>query len=351
MNRTHLFSLLKAIISLALIILLFKMVGNADWKTILKVLNPALILGMMLVYFGGQALSTLRWRILSSDVGLKDSFKNMYRDYLAGIFYSLFLPTSVGGDLVKAWRLSTRFPKSHIKAILSTLAERLNGFAFINLITLIALPIFKVNPVMLTVFKTNFQFEWWAFWLLSFGFASVSLLICYGLPHLENAPVGRWLFHRIQNSINKATESLTRSGRKLDEPEPESDIQHPEKLWPHAAPTTKALFFSFAVHAVNIALQYTFLSLLGYPVNPLLMGAIYSLGSAASMFPLSLNGIGARESIIVVLLQAWAGVPLQIGSIFSLAWLSILLLSATPGAIITLLESFDKPSGLKESVK
>ena len=342
MNRNLIFTIVKALVSILLIIFLFNMVRHADWQDILNKLNPLCMISILLIYLIGQALSTLRWRILCADVGLKDNYFKMYGDYLVGIFFSIFLPTSVGGDLVRAWRISLRFPKSHIKAILSVLAERFNGFAFINSISLIGILLFKVKSLEVRLFHTNLFFDWWAFWLLSFAFFSGALLICYGFPYMENAPWGRLLFHRVENTLYTAIEKLTKSGRQFKEPEPNQDITHPEKLWAHAKPTTQALVVSLFVHSINIGIQYTFLNLLGYPVNPLLLGSIYSLGSAASMFPLSLNGIGARESIFVMLLYKWANVPLETGSVFSLAWLSVILLSAIPGGLICFIESFEK---------
>ncbi len=76
--------------------------------------------------FLSQALSALRWKVLLGPNG--PSWRYLTRLYLIGLFFSLFLPTSVGGDAMRA-AASTGATGSAGSSIASVLLDRLFGVA------------------------------------------------------------------------------------------------------------------------------------------------------------------------------------------------------------------------------
>src|SRR5581483_4445381 len=53
-----------------------------------------------------QIVSTWRWQLLARPLGFDRSFKHMTGFYFIGMYFNMLLPTSVGGDVVRAWYLS-----------------------------------------------------------------------------------------------------------------------------------------------------------------------------------------------------------------------------------------------------
>ena len=71
-----------------------------------------------------QALSALRWRVLLGPDA--PSFWFLWRLYAVGAFFSLFLPTSVGGDAARAVAAAQAMPRTG-SAVLSVILERALG--------------------------------------------------------------------------------------------------------------------------------------------------------------------------------------------------------------------------------
>ena len=86
----------------------------------------------------GQAISTLKWRILQGPVGLPSTpYLRLLGFYFTGMFFNLFLPTIIGGDAVKALLLA-RETGAPARATMSVFMERNTGLCALLLIALVA---------------------------------------------------------------------------------------------------------------------------------------------------------------------------------------------------------------------
>ena len=96
---------LKLLVSVALLAWL---VHSADWSKIghtFSQLRPGLWLAAVVLYIATQFVSAVRWRLLAGPLGFHKSMKEYTAFYFIGMYFNLFLPTSVGGDVVRAWYL------------------------------------------------------------------------------------------------------------------------------------------------------------------------------------------------------------------------------------------------------
>ena len=59
----------------------------------------------MLVYLFTQVISAVRWTTLARPLGIKTPFTAMLRYYLIGMFFNLFAPGTVGGDVSRVYYL------------------------------------------------------------------------------------------------------------------------------------------------------------------------------------------------------------------------------------------------------
>jgi glycosyltransferase 2 family protein len=111
-----------------------------DWDDILRVVKGADV-HLLWLAFGVNFLITIilliRWYLIMFALGLKAPIGMVFRYFFIGIFCNLFLPTSIGGDLVKAIGLSRRVGQKP-KVFASVVLDRLSGFAGMVIIAILA---------------------------------------------------------------------------------------------------------------------------------------------------------------------------------------------------------------------
>ena len=78
------------------------------------------------VFLATQLTSGLRWQWLARPLGFTQSLGRFTQLYFVGMFFNLFLPTSVGGDVVRAWYLDGGSGR-RLGAFLSVFVDRLSG--------------------------------------------------------------------------------------------------------------------------------------------------------------------------------------------------------------------------------
>jgi len=133
---------LKVIISLGLIIYL---VSEADPRKILEIFRRIttlrgmfLLVSAFLLTFAAIYLMSLRWKILLKGYGLRLSLSRLYGFYLVGLFFNNFLPTSIGGDVVRIYKVVNEIEDRSV-GFASVIIERIMGIAATLFMAIIAL--------------------------------------------------------------------------------------------------------------------------------------------------------------------------------------------------------------------
>ena len=96
-------------------------------------------------------LLLVRWRIFMSALGLNIPWMNMSRYFFLGLFGNLFLPSAIGGDIIKAVGLCVNAEKKP-RIVASVLLDRLSGFASMVVVSCVGLLAgfrYLDNPVIL----------------------------------------------------------------------------------------------------------------------------------------------------------------------------------------------------------
>jgi len=130
-NKTVL-KLAQILVTLALLALVFYQVGlfsetgRAEFaKVLVNVSWPFLLLSVAVGVLI-NASSALKWFMLTRSQNLGASYPRIFAYYLVGQFYNLFLPTSVGGDVVRAYELG-KFSGRQADSLASVFVERYTG--------------------------------------------------------------------------------------------------------------------------------------------------------------------------------------------------------------------------------
>ena len=119
--------LLRIAISIAILVFLFKNIDIRNLTGIIKNADKLLVVISSLVFLSAYILAFLRWRMLLAALNMHLPLKRTIASYAAGLFFNLFLPSSIGGDFMRSVDLSvhTKKPKEIIATVF---LDRLSGY-------------------------------------------------------------------------------------------------------------------------------------------------------------------------------------------------------------------------------
>ena len=131
--RKKITKLIRIAISLGLIIWLFSRFDLQGVWHAFERLPFSLWVGACGMLLLAQILSSFRWWIISRALKFEGAFKTYMGYYFVGMFFNLFLPTGVGGDIFKVHFLSRSIGRK-LAAILTVLGDRFFGLSAMVLI-------------------------------------------------------------------------------------------------------------------------------------------------------------------------------------------------------------------------
>src|SRR5206468_509416 len=114
----------RVLVSLALVVYILVDVDTEDLVRALAEVRLAPIAAALALYLAGQVLSTYKWSLLGRSVGLEQPVSQYARFYFTGMFFNLFGPSTLGGDVVRALYLADgRRPGLAINSVVFHLSQ------------------------------------------------------------------------------------------------------------------------------------------------------------------------------------------------------------------------------------
>jgi uncharacterized membrane protein YbhN (UPF0104 family) len=132
-------------LSLAIIIVIFAQMDDIDTDELIPSWNRANTFWTLAAFastFLAFILGAYRWQRVLHALGTHEPFPRLFSHYMSGQFLSNFVPTTVGGDVLRVARLSRDIDDGPT-AFTSVVFERLSGWLVLPVITFIG---FAVNP-------------------------------------------------------------------------------------------------------------------------------------------------------------------------------------------------------------
>ena len=289
-----------------------------DASAILRELSRArldLALAGVLLYAAGQAISAWRWQILLGPVRLQASYPRLLSFYFTGMFFNLFLPTIVGGDAVKAVLLA-RETGATARATMSVFMERDLGLCALVLIAIVAAA--QAPPVELLGLSLQ-TLTWW----LAAGYVAANVVL---LSPVAYRLVDRVIAATPLSHIRARAESLYQA-------------VVPYKTAPGAV--IAAIGLSFVHQFVVIAVVFLNARALALDLPLAAVAVFVPLVSLAGMVPVSVNGLGVREALYILLFGR-LGVPAETAVSLALLYLAVTLLASLPGGVAYLMQPADR---------
>lgn len=126
--------LLRVTFSVALLWYLFTKIDLEQTADILKTADLFYIAAAALIFLAINWIILFRWYIFIKALDLSASFFQAARFFFIGLFGNLFLPSAIGGDIIKIVGLCKNSSQKP-RVVASVLLDRLSGFASIVIVS------------------------------------------------------------------------------------------------------------------------------------------------------------------------------------------------------------------------
>ncbi len=238
-----------------------------DWGHFWSVVHSGRPTWLVLAFgthFIGMGLSVLRWRLLLQALAISLPWSAALWALMKGAFYNTFLPTAIGGDIVRIHQVSQWTRRLGVTAT-TVIVERWMGL--VAMLLLLGLGLFSaIGPVIVPVFLLS---------LASVGLPVVGYAAVYKLGQRlrRHAPWDR-LFRKLQ-TVHDALRTYRRNRLTM----------------------LRALAWSIVIQ-LDVVLYYWLIGqAFQVPTSFLGFAVLVPLVQVASLVPISLWGLGLREAV------------------------------------------------------
>jgi glycosyltransferase 2 family protein len=243
---------------------------------------------------------TLRWKTIIKGFwpAPKSSLSQLVAYNLLGVFYTLFLPTSIAGEAVRLWKLAKNEDNDYGKAAMTAIIDRVIGVTTWFMLFLVLPSKLPKNKLLLLV-----------------------LLI----------PIALYLFK----------DKIVIKEKKIFD----FSRHHPADIF-------KSVVFSVFCQIFSCLMGYAIIRCLNIDMNVFLACGVVAAGALVSLIPVSMLGFGVREGFFVATLPAYGASPTEAVLVTTFV-VFITYLTGLSGGIIELMNtgwnlSSLKPKDIKE---
>lgn len=277
--KKNAFFILRAAASVGMIWLVVRMLdwssvgrilGHADWR-LLATASSLTILPVILL--------SVRWHLFIRQQGISVSGKSVFFLTWAGQFFNTVLPGNTGGDFVKIFHLCRISPHRKAGAVASVVVDRLVALAALLVLagaSLLRQPIPKLP-------------EGWHLppWLTAAAFAFLALVSALGYFFRRRLPVWAQVFRFIE-----AMKTGVQPGGTL----------------------AAGFALSLGIHLFSFFLFFLFSRALGFPITYADTLIFLPILMVLMMAPVTVNGHGLRELVLIYYFQVLHVLPASGGS-------------------------------------
>lgn len=288
--------ILRAVVTVLLLGLLAAMVGSQGWNEFagaLRRLPPLSFALAVIIILASRVCVTLRWLVLLRFAKEKMTFWQAFRLMFMGNFASNFLPSTVGGDVVRLAGASSLGVEAGVAAA-SLVLDRLIGMAGMA----------SLSPFGL--------------WIISRPAVAAGLKAPYvlmGAPiWLRKAPGVEWASRKLSKFFHSLVSSSVNWFRQ-------------------PASLLLSLLFNYGHMLFIFLMIWVLLDGLNQSLSLLWIGALWSLSYFVTLVPISLNGLGLQEVSITMLYSRFGGVSMEAALALAVFVRLLFLLASLPGVL------------------
>jgi uncharacterized membrane protein YbhN (UPF0104 family) len=283
--------------TLLAIVLLVYLLSQQGWEQI-KVAIQQIPVWRLLVAMGLMFISRIavagRWHVLLHSADPKVSPWDTLRVTFAGLFASNFLPTTVGGDVIRlAGAIQLKIDTAISAA--SLIVDRLVGMAGMAMMVPFGLPSFLAARD-----STNNSFLYYK----------------YLLGGILPASMMKWatpLWNKVMKLFRRVIAALS-----IWKKRPQSLLQ--------------SLAFTWANMLGLFSVLYVLFQGMGEDLPIWLIGGLYSIVYLITLLPFSINGYGIQEVSMTFIFSSIGGVSVSSALTAALLFRTLMMIASLPGA-------------------
>jgi len=312
MSRKIFWLVIKGTISLTAILFILSRINLGEFAKVFFSASPPLFLLAFLFAVFVWVLNTRKWQLLLLTLGVKYNFNKLLKLNFVALYYSLFLPGQVSGEVVKGLKLIRSNKEDAHNILTSIIMDRITGLFALVLIALLGLVVVSSPGVnhRLILLAVIVLFGLTIFFFLILNNRIAVLLKRLSLPVFMAANLRRHLY---------LTWETFRSYKK--------DLSSLGKVFGYS------LLFQLLATVIN----YLVCLSLEVAIPFLALLWIVATVSLLQMLPISISGIGVREGSFVFLLgQYGVGAPEALA--VSIMIFAIQILQGLIGGVVELTE-------------
>jgi uncharacterized membrane protein YbhN (UPF0104 family) len=276
-NRQTIARALGSILALVLLVVLLQEKGDGETFSALRRVSMGYLLLALVALLISRLFAVLRWHILLRSAGVKLSFLRSTMLTFTGNFSSNFLPSTIGGDVV---RLGGAMQLGYDRAIClaSLVADRLIGMAGMTIaLPLGLIPVFSLGNGAAQSF-------------------SISALIQKGVDFAR-----------------RTLESLS------------IWLKKPSSLF-------SSLLATFGNQLFIYLMVYLLLQGIDHHLSFWLVAGMYTLSYFVTLIPISINGLGVQELSMTFLLTRLGGLTSSESATVAVLIRALFIITSLPGA-------------------
>lgn len=304
MNNSRILRFLVTIILLGILSL---QINFKEVSSILIGLEKLPLIIAIFLVFGSIVLSAYKWQLLLVARGWQLSLISLTKVYFVGLFANNFLPSSIGGDMLRVYKIGKTI-NNYTEATASVILERLLATIGLTL------------PVLVAVLPNQHLLGKFTYTVFGFLVFCLSLIMIILKPN-SLSPLSRITWNWWQKLIAKL-----------------KDISHIMQEY-RSRPGTILMVIGYSVifQLSIVLINYYLLKAMKIDTVSLWQCVlIIPIISALSMIPISINGLGIREGSYVLLLTPLGVTSSQAITISLLFFLIVTVVSFIGGGILLL---------------
>jgi len=277
-NRQFILQLAGTLLAILLLLLLLKKEDGTGVLVALREIKLANLLWVALLFAISRIAVAWRWQVLLLSAGIKIPFKDSLALTFMGLFATNFLPTTIGGDVVRLVGVM-QLGYDRAVSLASLAADRLIGMAGMAMTA-------------------------------PFG-------VVYSWNVFQDIPFTISLFTRFHKPVAFFKRTFSTFSIWFKKP----------------ASLLAALAFSWIHMLCLFGSIYIFVDDLGSHASFWMIAGLWSITYFITLLPISINGYGVQEAVFTILLSNVVGFVPSVAATIALLIRAYFLLSSLPGAL------------------
>jgi glycosyltransferase 2 family protein len=257
---------------------------------------------VLIGYLAAHLIGAAKYRLVLNLGGAGLDVRQAARCYFAGLFGSLFLPSLVGGDILRI-ALALRVTRSKAAVVLGSLVDRITDFSALVILVFVG-ALFATGTLDPRSRKI-------LIFVICIAFVAAVIGVCIVVLF----PVSRLSFR-----IRRKVVQLRRAGKRI--------VRQPQAM-------LRALSMSLTVQVVFILLNIQLAEVCGLHLRFGVWLFAWPLAKLCAAVPITQAGIGIRETALAALLVPF-GAPAALAVASGFAWDAITVAGAVAGGIFAI---------------